>query len=299
MQRLLVIASVVALALAGSAAVAGLSWDFENGMDGWTWNTTGSGTWVPGQYIAPGQMPPELVSGVYGVSGGNLFTPGDSLSRSAAVYDLSSVLVGGKTNSFLLRMDIYIPNLGKLGFPNGYPGNMNQYTGMYMLAAGTNWGVAMDGRPNKGSQCFLDYTADDSWPERRQDWYMEDWTGGSYQPESTWWNTWITLELDWNYSAAGQVIAKYNIPWQTYKGTTGWQTLFSGAIYPNAWGATLRNFSRIAIGSNLNSAGTPWSKCQVDNVYFDSPDLVPEPSSVAALFAGLFGLVGVIRRPRG
>jgi len=305
MTRLLAVTAALGLVLSSSAAMAGLSWDFNTGMQGWTWNTTGSGTWVPGQYIGPGDPPPLLATGgsgdVYGVSGGNIYAPGDANSRSAAVYDLSGLLVGGKTNSFLLRVDVYIPNLRPYGgFPWDYPGMMNQYSGMWMLASGATWGTGIYGKPQKASQVYQDFTADDSWPEYRKDWYMEDWTGGSYLlPDSLWWNTWITLELDWNYSSPGNVIARYYQPWPAYDGQSGWITLRSGAIYPTPWGATLRDFSKIVIGSNVNSAGTPWSKCQFDNVYFDSPDLVPEPSSIAALFAGMVGLVGVVRRRRG
>jgi len=302
MKRLLFVVAV--LALSSTATMAALQWDFETGMQGWTWNTTGSGTWVPGQYIGPGDPPPLLVTGglgdVYGVSGGNLYLPGDANSRSAAVFDLSGLLIGGKTNKFLLRADVYIPNLRPYGgFPNNYPGMMNQYAGIWMLAAGTNWGVGIYGKPQKGSQCYLDFTADDNWPERRKDWYMEDWTGGSYlEPDSLWWNRWITLELDWNYSSPGNVIARYYQDWPAYNGATGWITLYSGAIYPNSWGATLRDFSRIVIGCNVNSAGTPWTKSQFDNVYFDSPDLIPEPGSILALSAGLIGLAGLARRRR-
>ena len=300
MRKPLVLLITVALAFSASAAMAALTWDFEDGMQGWTWSTAHAQS-VPGQWIAPGP-PPEIIpgQGIYGVGGGNLFCPGDANSRATAEFDLSSMLVGGKTSRFFLQADVYIPNLRPLtGFPNDYPGNMNQFSGIYALSATSTWGVAMYGRPDKGSQCFTDYTADDSWPERRQDWYMEDWTGGSYvQPDSLWWNTWITLQVDFGFTTPGQVTVKYNIPWTTYDGKTGWITLYSGAIYPNSWGPGLRDFSRIAIGSNLSTAGTPWSKSQYDNIIFDSPDLVPEPGSFFALGAGLIGLGGLIRRRR-
>lgn len=289
-----------ALATCASASMAALTWDFEDGMQGWTWSTANAQS-VPGQWIAPGPAP-EIIpgQGIYGAPGGNLFAPGDAVSRATAEFDLAPWLVGGKTNRFFLQADVYIPNLRPLtGFPNNYPGNMNQYSGIYALNATSTWGVAMYGRPDKGSQCYTDYTADDSWTERRQDWYMEDWTGGSYvQPDSLWWNTWITLQIDYGFTTPGQVTLKYYIPWTTYNGNTGWLTLYSGAIYPNTWAAGLRDFSRIAIGSNLSSAGTPWSKSQYDNVIFDSPDLIPEPGSFLALGAGLIGLAGAVRRRR-
>lgn len=289
-----------ALAITASASMAALSWNFEDGMQGWTWSTAHAAS-VPGQWIAPG-APPEIVpgQGIYGAPGGNLFCKGDATTRSTAEFDLSPYLVGGKTNRFFLQADVYIPNLRPLsGFPWNYPGNMNQYSGLYALAAGTNWGVSVYGRPDKGSQCYLDFTADDSWPERRKDWYMEEFSGGSpVSPDTLWWNKWITLQIDYGFTTPGQAVVRYYQPWEAYNGATGWITLYSGAIYPNSWSPTLRDFSRIAVGSNINTSGTPWSFCQYDNVIFDSPDLVPEPGSLVALGVGLIGLAGAVSRRR-
>lgn len=298
MRKATVLLIGAALAVSSSAAMAALTWDFQDGMQGWTWSTSQPSS-VPGQWIAPGP-PPEIIpgQGIYGAPGGNLYCPGDSATRSTAEFDLTPWLVGGKTNQFFLQADVYIPNLRPLtGFPNNYPGNMNQYSGIYAMSAASIWGVAMYGRSDKGSQCFTDYTADDSWTERRQDWYMEDWTGGSYvQPDTLWWNTWITLQIDYGFTTPGEMTVKYRIPWTTYNGHTGWLTLHSGAIYPDTWMDGLRDFNRIAIGCNPTTAGTPWSKCQYDNVIFDSPDLVPEPGSFMALGVGLIGLAGIVRR---
>jgi len=283
--------------------MAAMTWDFETGMQGFTWYT-GHAQSAPGAYIAPGVTPDILGGGgIYGAEGGNLFMPGDGVSRSTAVFDLSSYLVGGKTSRFLLETDVYIPNLRDLtGFPNNYPGNMNQYAGMYMLSATSSWGAAMYGLPSKGAQVYTDYTADDAWAQRKKDWIMEEFTGGSpnvaVTPDSLWWNDWITLKLDYGFTTAGQVTAQVYLPWYTYQNQTGWITLYTGTIYANTWQAGLRDFSRIAIGDNPSTAGTPWTKCQWDNVYFDSPDLipVPEPGSMLALGAGLMGLVGFARR---
>lgn len=296
-KRTLLLCAALVLCCVG--AQAALSWDFEDGMQGWTWSTA-TATSVPGQWIAPGP-PPEIVggTGILGVGGGNLFLPGDSVSRATAEFDLSSYLVGGKTSRVLLQADIYVPNLRPLtGFPNGYPGNMNQNSGIFALSSST-WGVSVYGNPQKGAQAYKDFTADDSWPERRQDWYMEEFLSGvAVSPDTDWWNKWITLKLDFGFTTPGQVTVDYYLPWETYNGKTGWITLYSGAIYANTWAGDLRDFTRIAIGSNINSAGTPWSKCQFDNVMFDSPDLVPEPGTFAALGMALAGFAGAVRRRR-
>ncbi len=297
MRKALTLVAVAVLALSATGAMAALTWDFSTGMQGWTWSTAHAQS-VPGQHI--NGMPPEIIpgQGVYGAGGSNLYCPGDSNSRSTAVFDVSPYLVGGKTDRFLLQADVYIPNMRPMtGFNHDYPGNINHYAGIAMLADGAIWGPSVYGRLDRGSQMYVDYTADDPWPQYRQDWYMEDWTGGSYvEPDTAWWNTWITLQLDYGFTTPGQVTVKYYIPWQTHDGQTGWITLHSGDIYATPWAANLRDFTTIALGCNLNTAGAPWTKSQYDNVLFDSPDLVPEPGSMIALGTGLVGLFAVIRR---
>lgn len=294
----LLLCAVFALSSAG--AHAALTWDFEDGMQGWTWSTSHAQS-VPGQWIAPGP-PPEIVpgQGIYGASGGNLYLPGDGQSRATAEFDLTPYLIGGKTSRVLLQADVYIPNLRPLsGFPWGYPGMTNQWSGIFVLPSSSAWGVAVYGNPQRGAQAYTDFTADDSWPERRQDWYMEEFSGGSaVSPDTLWWNKWITLRLDYGFTTPGQVKVEYYLPWETYNGKTGWLTLYQGSIYPNAWAAGGRDFTRIAIGCNLNTAGTPWSKSQFDNVIFDSPDLIPEPGSLAALGVSLAAFAGTILRRR-
>ena len=88
-----VLLTCAAMALCSSTAKAALTWDFEDGMQGWTWSAA-TATSVPGQWIAPGPAP-EIVAGqgIYGVGGGNLFCPGDSVARSTAMFDLSSSLL--------------------------------------------------------------------------------------------------------------------------------------------------------------------------------------------------------------
>lgn len=297
MKKILMLLAVALLVSSGTAAMAAMSWDFQTGMQGWAWSTANAKS-VPGEWI--GGPPPELVAGtgIYGVGGGNLFLPGDGNSRSTAEFDLSPYLTGGSTQSFFLQADVYIPNLLPLtGFNHGYPGNMNHFSGITMLpTTSTTWGTSLLGRVDKGGQMFVDYTGN-SFAERRKDWVMEDFTGGSYNPESGWWNQWITLQIDWNYSVADNAIAKAYIPWQMYNAPAGWITLYSGAIEAATWqGPRPTEFSKIALGSNLNSAGTPWSKSQYDNVIFDSPDLIPEPAGLMSLGVGLVGLVGALRR---
>jgi len=301
LKRLISLAAVALLVLSATAALAALTFDFETGMQGWQWYH-GPDSRIPyadGEWVAPGSKP-TLVGDplIEGASGGNIFCPGDSASRATAYLDLAGICTNGKTGSFFLQADVYIPNLRPLtGFANDYPGMMNQFCGIGALPTASEWGTWIKGKPSIGSQVFVDYVGD-SWTEYKQSWYMEDWTGGAYlQPDSLWWNTWITLQLDFNYSQPGQVIANYYIPWTTYNGKTGWLTLRSGAIDTATWGPT-HEYNKIVLGCNVTTGETPWSKSQFDNVIFDSPDIIPEPGSLTALGAGLAAMAGAVLRRR-
>jgi len=295
MRTLIALALVAMLGLCATAATAALQYDFEDGMQGWYWyhGTDTRITFIDGEWVMPG-VQPDLIPGVMGASGGNLFCPADNNGRAIAMLDLSDKLVGGVTSSYLFRADVYIPNLRPArGFPWNYPGMTNQYSGIGALMAGTDWGTMVWGRPDKGTQVYIDYTGS-SWAEKRAtDWIMEEVTS----PDTLWWNQWITLEIDWNYSVAGNVIARVFIPWQSPMGPAGrWWTMYNGAIEMGPGAVRPVNISRLMVGACPTTAKAPWSKSQFDNVYFDSPDLVPEPGSLLALGSGLLGLLGVVRR---
>lgn len=101
MRKALTLVAVAVLALSATGAMAALTWDFSTGMQGWTWSTAHAQS-VPGQHI--NGMPPEIIpgQGVYGAGGSNLYCPGDSNSRSTAVFDVSPYLVGGKQDGQVL-----------------------------------------------------------------------------------------------------------------------------------------------------------------------------------------------------
>jgi len=297
MIRRLATILMVSLVVCATPAFAALNFDFDDGMQGWQWyhGTDTRINYIDGQWIAPGDAPLlNAENNIYGAPGGNLYTPGDANGRSVAVLKLTDLCAGGVTDSFSVQVDCYIPNLRPLtGFNNDYPGNMNHYAGLFVNPVGTDWGLRIEGRVDKGAQQFYDATSLGGWTQiRNKDWYMEDFTGGSYlTPDSLWWNRSIKLKLDWNYSSPGRVIASYYLPWTTYDGKTGWIT-----IADTAAGADL--FDEIMIGGIPTNAGTPWTKCQFDNVVFDSPDLVPEPASMLAMLSGLVGMVGFAARRR-
>ena len=116
-------------------------------------------------------------------------------------------------------------------------------------------------------------------------------------PDSEWWDDWVSLEIDYSYTTPGTVSCYITIPWDWVLGSAGTFEIYSGPLLsPTAagWWAD-DDIDTIVVGSNYNY--NSWTQAQVDNVYFDSPDLIiPEPGSILALSAGLLGFAGLIRR---
>ncbi len=300
MKRAFAVLLTMALVLSAGAAMAALTWDFNDGMQGWTITNTGTAT---GQWV--GSAPFTLATDtngnpIYSGAGvGNVYLPGDSNGSSYATLNLNGIVRGGKTSSFVFAADVWIPNLRPLNFRYNYPGMLNQNSGLFVQGLGTNglsndWPIAIGGNLAQGSEYYLDYTSDD-WTKHEKSWCMEDSTMSD--PYDNMWNCWIRLKLDYNFSQAGVVTASALIPFPNYVGGANeWVTLYSGPIESSSWMPRPLEVNRINLGAWNKGGATPWTKSQFDNVTFDSPDLVPEPGSFAALGAGLIGLVGFVRR---
>jgi hypothetical protein len=265
-------------AMAAGPAWSEITWNFDDGLQGWT--IVNSGTINIGKWVAPGENvllatytgDPANPVPVYSQAGGcNVYLPGDGNGRTTAILDVSSLLVGGKTQSFTLQADVWIPNLRPFNFRYNYPGMLNQYSGLIALNANTGYGITLGGNLVQGSQQYRDYTSED-WVRHEASWCMED--KNLSDPFDTMWNCWIKLKIDWNYTTPGNVIASAFIPFDNYVGNANeWITVWSGEIEPSTWQPRPFELTRIAIGSYLKGDG-PWSKSQFDNVVFDSPDLI-------------------------
>lgn len=277
------------LAMVAAPTLGAMTWDFEDGLQGWTITNTGTNT---GSWVAPASTPLLYSDGmgtdIYGAAGGNVYLPGDSNGATTALFDLTPWLVGGSTQSYVLQADMYIANLHPLALGQwGYPGLIAQGAGITAYTNTTDWGTTILGRQDKGNVRFRDYASDD-WTVHGLEWNMEEKVAN---PD--WWNKWVTLKIDWNYSSPGNVIAEAYIPWDSWVATAGWQTLYSGPILEPHWAGY--DYNRISLGAPLEGAYDLWSKAQFDNVSFDSPDLIPEPASLLLLS---IGGVALLRRRR-
>lgn len=298
-MRILVFLAAAALVLASTPSFAGLSWNFDSGLDGWTIGGNANAKWVDPALEPSGPTLPD--GGASGAGGGNLYLPDGGYIR----LDLSSQLAGGKTERWYLQADIYVPNLRPLtGFaPWGYPGNEITKAGVFGMSATSLWGIGAEGDYDSGSGDsdfgsaeYINYPAD-SWQGVPQDgaappaWILEG-TGA----DTGWWDDWVTLSIDYSYTTAGVCTVQMTVPWDTPVGVAGTYTIYTGPLMPpNGLGWWMDDdISRIQVGSNPNYAS--WTQAQFDNVYFDSPDLVPEPGSFIALGVGMVGLLGAVRR---
>ena len=279
MKKLVFVLGVLVLASTAYAAAPytgpwSLTWDFSDGTEGWV--LTGSGYWTD-----PNSVPPEgptLPDGQpSGGGNANLYLPDTSYAR----LDVSALNLGTGAGrvAFVFQADVYIPNLRPLGgFPWNYPGNMNHQAGIGVLRSDLKAAV-VEGYINNGQVRVRDFTWDNTW--HGPAWTMEE----VVEPDSLWWDNWITLQLDYGFTTPGKWSAHAYIPWQSPASSPGWITL----------------------GSDLEvNSGVHWAKLQLGGAYswtqaqFDNAKLVyvPEPGSLLALGVGLVGLWGAVRRRR-
>ncbi len=271
MKRATALAAVAFLAFSATTVIAGtLYWNFEDGMQGWTFAGPGAGA---ARWVAPGStiMLPD-----YGQSapGGNLYLP----DRSVVLYDIPD------TKSFILQAKVYIPNLRPIHFPGwDYPSNMIHQAGIQAYRADGK-AVCLEGKYDTAALRYRDYTWDNVW--HNFDWVFEDRNKIDY---NQWYDNWIILKMDYNYPTPGIATFSAYIPWNSWVHSAGWISL-GPAIVTND-----QVFTTISLGGYYS-----WTQAQFDEVIFESPDVivasaVPEPASGVVL-AGMVVLLGIFRR---
>jgi len=269
MRQIRTIGVVALLALAATSSYAGtIRWTFDSGLEGWTF--TGANA-ANARWIAADESPLLPDSGYGAPGGGNLYLP----DQTQATFDTPD------TGSFILQADVFIPNLRPLTFGGwNYPGNQIHQAGIQAYRA-DNKAVCLEGNYNYGAIRARDYTWDNVW--RSFNWLFED---RDHADDRQWYDQWITLKMDYNYSVPGMAMFYAYIPWNSYVHNAGWVQI-GPAIETD--GAV---FTRIAVGGAYS-----WTQAQFDNVVFTSM-VVFEPSSRVAFATALIGLLGARRRFR-
>jgi hypothetical protein len=280
--------------------------DFDDGLQGWTIDP-GSNPVLPARWIDPALEPdgpllpdsePSGTSGILGDAaggsgGGSLYLPGDNANNnysgtspeSIAERSIASLIGVSSTNSFVMQVDVYVPNLYTLAGPfrhnNAYPGNHIESSGLCMLdaldtamcveGAGTNITSGINGYIR-----FRDFTGGFG-----NDWQFPRCCGNRtimtlegtwpfcnnliHSDKPHWWDNWITLYINYNYSRANEVYVWAYIPWQHPQpdcafaaSETGWVEILRRQVDPNFG---LANWTRVQIGGRFS-----WSHAQFDNV---------------------------------
>ncbi|MGQ9581259.1 MAG: hypothetical protein ACUVT8_09990 [Armatimonadota bacterium] len=258
-------------------------WNFDNGTQGWTLGGIQAARWVDPNTEPNGPVLPDGQP-----SGGgprNLYLP----DQGYAELDVSSLNLGNGTGKvgFQIWARVYVPNLRPLGgFTHGYPGNMIHRAGLAVLRDLDNKPMYVAGNIDNGNIFAKDKTWDNT------DRYDKKWTiEENVSPDTLWWDKWVTLVFDYNYTTPGKWNAAAYIPWASYVAPAGWHTLAE-----NIDCNSNVHFSKLRIGA-VND-GSSWTQAQFDDVYLK---LVPEPYSYSAIlfYTGLLGVARLrIRRNR-
>ncbi len=280
MKKLLIIISLLVLANAAQAGsvwnIWTQTWDFNDGTQGWT-KVSGDGFWVDPNVFPNGPTLPD--GGVSGAGGGNLMSP------DGTVWELSIT----PTNQWVLQADLYVPNLMPLNLNGSLPGNGIQGAGigarnMYDKLIGAGGRGGADGIRVK------DKTWDNS--NRDRSWIMAE--DGKAKEDPTYWDKWVTIQLQYNVNNDGKFRMFFYTPWDSpVHDGPGWYELGEWDIHPA--GDDNNRWNTLRLGAVIPDT-TPWTMTQIDNVKFWA---VPEPGSVIALLSGMAGFASVaIRRKK-
>lgn len=251
------------------------TWDFSTGLQGWALGTAGAtGSWVDPAVSPSGPTLPD--GGASNGGAANLYLPDKSYAR----IDVSACNLGSTDygrNGFVYQADVYIPNLRPLnGFNWDYPGNMNHQAGIGAMRASDGKGIFAEGYINNGQVRVRDYTWDNSW--QGPSWTMEE----TVSPDTLWWDKWITIQIDYSYSAPGKFSAYAYIPWTSPVAPAGWVTLATDRVCNLG-----DQFVTLQLGGTAS-----WTQAQFDNAKLA---YLPEPAGL--LLLGL-GAIAALRRRR-
>lgn len=299
--------------LAGSS-VPPVAWTheftFDDGLQGWTIDP-GSNPTLPARWVNPAWEPngpvlpdgqPSGSSGLLGNAssgggGGSLYLPGDNSNsggtspESVAERTVLSLIGVNSIESFVLQVDVYVPNLLPLtGFRHSgaYPGNHLESAGFCTINDGNGRSMCLEGAGTSsgsginGYLRFRDFSgsAGNTWqfPTCCSGKTILDLEGLWQTCNNTtptdkvnWWNNWVTLYLNYNYSKPGEVYVWAYIPWQHPEpnceyaaNASGWIEISRRAI--GAEGIPVQAWTKFQLSGRFS-----WTQGQWDNVKLSIP----------------------------
>jgi hypothetical protein len=230
-----------------------------------------------------------------GTGGGSIYLPGDNAGGSGsspeaiAERTIESLIGVPSSNSLVMQVDVYVPNLLPItGFRHGgaYPGNHLESAGFCMVnptdamclegASSTASGI-----PNPNWNAYLRFrdfsgSAGNEWqfptccPNVRIQSLEGIWPSGNCSSngpngdKTDWWDQWITLYVNYNYSKANEVYVWAYIPWShphptcTIGYTSGWVEIVRRTIDA---GYTPTPWTKLQLSGQFS-----WTQAQWDNV---------------------------------
>lgn len=235
------------------------TWDFNNGTQGWNL-VQGSGYWVDPASLPDGPTLPD--GGVSGGGASNLYCP------DGARYQFN---LAQPVKSFIVQVDVYVPNLMPLSINTYLPGNGLQNAGVGAISQLENKHRYIAGRNPDGFKM-----RDHSWDgtDRSRSWLLEE--AGVAKEDM--WDDWVTLQFAYNWKGSGMYTAAVYTPWDTnVHDGPGWYEFGEYSGHPME---SMQYMDRLILGSVVPFSNS-WTQAQFDNVRF-----APEPASSLLLVLG-------------
>jgi hypothetical protein len=265
-----------------------------------------------GQWVNPATDPqgPQLPDAQpSGAGGGNLYLP----DRSRATLNL--VLLGyPRVDRFAMQVEIFVPNLRPLGLCHGmecygveccgcpdqfafchYPGNLNHLSGICARGE-TTLGILGD-LGNCRQMLWDSELPNASGPNDLPGplWLCEQYADAcntrpvppynDFPVEICWWNQWITVYIDYNWTSPGRIISWARVPWTggrhdpRFTPTWPWQQVIGSGTTGREDPYGPRLFTSLFVGCPGDIMGRfSWTQCQFDNVKLalGAPVAIPE-----------------------